>query len=308
MGAPEQPTQLFPLRNEMNRFEITLEGNTYYVEWMGDKGAHLHHTRKNLYEAQTTFQHLNLYETFGFGKLLVLDGEPQSSEFDEDIYHEALVHPALVLSRNPESVLILGGGEGATLREVLRHLTVKKATMVDIDGEVVSVCKKELPGHSKGAFDDPRATVIIDDAIKFLKETTERFGCVISDLTEPDPETPSQGLLNEELFRLIKSKMKADGVFAMQASHATRGKNARHLQYISILKKVWKIVRPYRVFIPSFYSEWGFVLASDALDPLTLSAEEIDKKLAPIASALRYYDGRIHHAIFTPPKELRKID
>src|SRR5205085_12596997 len=126
------------------------------------------------------------------------------TEFDQDIYHEVLVHPALVPFPNPRSVLILGGGEGATLREALRHPGIEKAVMVDIDGEVVEICRKEIPRYSEGAFEDSRATLIIDDAKKYLETTRETFDCVISDLTEPNPDTPTHGLLTEAFFNMIK--------------------------------------------------------------------------------------------------------
>lgn len=278
----------------------------WYVEWMSATSAHLHGVEKILHSSQTPFQKLELYQTRDFGKLLVLDGDPQSSEHDEDIYHEALVHPAMVTcSQPPKRVLIFGGGEGATLREVLRHPSVEKAVMVDIDDSVVKLCKKELPSYSDGAFEDRRTELLIQDAREYVRKTSEKFDCVISDLTEPFPDSPSQGLLTEEFFQTVKKVLQPNGVLAMQASHAVRGKNRLYIHFINTLKKVWPIVRPYRAFVPSFYSEWGFILASDKNDPLKMTAQTIDEKLRPIASHLKFYDGPTHHAIFTPLKELR---
>jgi len=277
----------------------------WYVEWQGESTAHYHGIEKVIFEGQSPYQKIDLYQTPKFGKLLVLDGDPQSSEHDEDIYHEALVHPAMVTAHSREKILILGGGEGATLREVLRHPDVGKVIMVDIDEMVMELCKRELPSYSKGAFENPKTTLLIQDAHEFLRETKENFNCVISDLTEPNPESPTHGLLTEEFFRLIKSKIKPDGVFAMQASHAGRGMNKLYIHFWQTLKKVWKIVRPYKAFIPSFYSEWGFILCSDHHDPVVLTPQKIDEKLSPFASQLRFYDGLVHQGMFTLPKELR---
>ncbi|MCL4512803.1 MAG: spermidine synthase [Candidatus Eremiobacteraeota bacterium] len=277
----------------------------FYVEWQSPDSAHFHGVGKTVYSGKSPYQTIEIYQTLKFGKLLVLDGDPQSSEQDEDIYHEVLVHPALVTCSDHGAVLILGGGEGATLRETLRHKSVQKAVMVDIDELVVQVSKEFLPTYSSGCFDDPRSMLLIQDAKVFLEKTVEQFDCVISDLTEPYPDTPTQALLSEGFFRLIKSKMKPGGVFAMQASHSGRGMHHLHRSYVGMLKKIWKIVRPYHAFIPSFYSDWGFILCSDLLDPLKVSAEQVNGKVSSFSKDLRYYDGAIHQALFTLPKEFR---
>jgi len=297
-----------PSSDQLETPELLLrktQSSHWYVEWMDAFSAHFHAVKKAIAAKTTPFQQVEIYETPKFGRLLVLDGDPQSSAFDEDIYHEALVHPALVTHPNPKNVLILGGGEGATLREVLRHSKVEKAVMVDIDGEVVDLCRKELPSYSKGAFEDRRTQLVIDDANKFLKDTSIRFDVVISDLTLPYPDTPSEGLVTEAFFGLIKNKMTPDAVFAMQASRTERGMNALFIHNIGVLKKIWKIVRPYHAFIPSFYSDWGYILASDKCDPIKLVPETVDQRLSAFSSSLHYYDGLLHPAMFTLPKELR---
>ena len=120
--------------------------------------------RATLYEGRTAYQRVQLLDSDAFGKMLVLDGKTQSSALDEAIYHDALVHPAMLLHPHPLRVFIAGGGEGATLREVLAHHTVERAVMVDIDGEVVELCKRHLPSFSQGAFEDPRAELHLADA------------------------------------------------------------------------------------------------------------------------------------------------
>src|SRR6202162_5099890 len=155
------------------------------VERFGATELHHHAIDELYYAGHTPFQSVAVLRTAAFGKLLVLDGDTQSSQADEKIYHEALVHPAMAAASERAEVLILGGGEGATLREVLRDATVRRCTMVDIDGEVVELSKRYLPEWSAGAFDDPRARVVIGDALAFLKEDGGTYGAILSGLTEP---------------------------------------------------------------------------------------------------------------------------
>jgi spermidine synthase len=162
----------------------------WYVEQFSDTEQHHHAIEELYFSGKTPFQSVAVLRTAAFGKMLVLDGDTQSSQADEKIYHESLVHPALAACAGRREVLILGGGEGATLREVLRHPDVARCTMVDIDGEVVELSKKYLPEWSDGAFDDPRANVIIGDALAYIKQPGT-FDAIVSDLTEPLPDSPS---------------------------------------------------------------------------------------------------------------------
>src|SRR5579864_819691 len=157
----------------------------WYVEEFFPTERHHHAIERVFYAGRTPFQSVGVIETAVFGKMLILDGDTQSAQRDEKIYHEVLVHPALAGTPDLSEVLILGGGEGATLREVLRHPDVVRCTMVDIDGEVVELCKRFLPEWSQGAFDDPRSRVIVGDALDFLARDDGRYGAIISDLTEP---------------------------------------------------------------------------------------------------------------------------
>lgn len=282
----------------------------WFVELQSEYERHMHGIRETLYNGKTPFQEIGIVETFRFGKLLILDGDPQSSSHDEDIYHEVLVHPAMILHPAPRKVLILGGGEGATLREVLKHRTVHEAVMVDIDEEVVKICKKFLPSYSDGAFEDPRSTVLYRDAKEYLEMTSGTFDVIISDLTEPIPDGPCQQILNEEFFALIRKALPAGGVFAMQASHVARGQEGLHVKFHQILKGLFEHVRSYHAFIPCFYSDWGFLLASHSsgLDPCLLSPEEVDARLQAmgISSALRCYDGETHRMIFSWSRDFRQ--
>src|SRR5581483_1050265 len=179
----------------------------WYVEEFSPAEQHHHALTRAFYAGKTPFQSVGVVESPVFGKMLILDGDTQSAQLDERIYHESLVHPALAAANDREQVLILGGGEGATLREALRCPFVRRATMVDIDGEVVDLCKRYLPEWSAGAFEDPRGHVIIGDALAFLKSDREKYGVVISDLTEPLEDSPSNPLFNDDVFADIKARL-----------------------------------------------------------------------------------------------------
>ena len=133
--------------------------------------GHMHAIARTIVEAQTKFQHVEILQTAAYGKTLVLDGRIQSSQGDEFIYHEALVHPGMLTTEGPpRSALVIGGGEGATLREILRYPSITRAVMVDIDGEVVELCKVHLPEMHRGAFDDPRTEVRHEDTRAYLEK------------------------------------------------------------------------------------------------------------------------------------------
>ncbi|MGR4064613.1 MAG: spermidine synthase, partial [Vulcanimicrobiaceae bacterium] len=192
----------------------------WYVEEFFPTEFHHHAVERVYYSGRSPFQQIAVIETPVFGKMLVLDGDTQSSLRDEKIYHESLVHPAMAGARERGDVLILGGGEGATLREVLRFPGVRRCTMVDIDGDVVELCKKYLPEWSDGAFENPRARVIVGDALRFLKEDGGRYGVIVSDLTEPLADSPSNPLFCDEVFRDIKARLTDGGIYVLQASTA----------------------------------------------------------------------------------------
>ena len=164
---------------------------------------------KVYYQGKTEHQSVFLFYNKIFGKVLFLDGKLQSAQIDEFIYHEALVHPALISHSASRKVLIIGGGEGATLREALRHSSVKKAVMVDVDKKLVELCQEYLPEWSAGAFSDSRAELIFKDARCYLEKTNQKFDVIVSDLTEPVEGGPSIYLFTREFFKSSKFSLVA---------------------------------------------------------------------------------------------------
>ena len=279
----------------------------WYTEKSSEYEAHMHAISACYFSGKTKFQDVGIVESPLLGKMLILDGDTQSSQADEYIYHESLVHPAMLMTEKPRNILILGAGEGATVREVLLHKSVEKVTMVDIDEEVVTLCKKYLPEWSNGAFENPKTKVFYMDAYKYVNETTEKYDVIISDLTEPLDDSPSRKLFTKEFFSKIREKLNPGGSFVLQASTADFHNCELHTIIHNTLSKVFKYTSSFASRVPAFDTTWAFVYCSDINDPLTLSKEEIDKRISEnIKGNLKYYDGVTHFHIFNTPKYIRK--
>ncbi len=253
-----------------------------------------------LLKKRSRYQEIMVVRLRGFGKTLVLDGLIQSSEVDEYIYHEALVHPAMLLHPGPRRVLILGGGEGATLREALKHPSVEEAVMVDIDEEVIRVARELLPEWHQGAFDDPRSRVYAMDGFEYVRgaaQRGEKFDVVIMDLTDPYGSEIAAQLYTEEAFRLVKSVLTGDGVVAVQAGNSTLFSKAFQMVMDSV-RPVFRYAVEYDVWVPSFSYMNSFILASDRYDPLSLDAAGVDERIRERGLRLRFLNGERYRAMF----------
>lgn len=266
----------------------------------------LHSIEETLYTGQTKYQSAEVIRSGSFGKCLVLDGKIQSSEADEFIYHEALVQPSMIAHPHPETVFIAGGGEGATLREVLSHKTVKRVVMVDIDEEVIALCKKYLPEQSRGSFEDRRTELLHTDARDYLAKCDEKFDVIIIDIPDPLEEGPAYLLFTREFYQLVQDRLTDNGIICAQAGSASLTELLNFTAVNNTLRSVFPIVCPYKVDIPCFGGPWGFCLASKNLNPALLSPAEIDNVIsARHLTGLRFYDGLAHQGMFSLPKYLR---
>jgi spermidine synthase len=281
--------------------------HSWFSDYISPDLTMLHSIKERIYSGRSRFQSVDIINTGSFGICLVLDGKIQSSEADEFVYHEALVHPAMLTHPRPESIFIAGGGEGATLREVLAHKTVERAVMVDIDEEVVSLCRRFLPSWHQNAFDDPRAELHFVDARKYLEQSSDKFDVIIIDLVDPLEQGPARLLYTREFYQIVKQKLGHDGIMSVQAEPAEWRNLDNFTAIANTLRNVFPIARPYQVHVPSFLGLWGFVSASQSLDPAELTAEEIDTRISTrISKKLKSYDGLTHRAMFTIPKHIRQ--
>jgi len=267
----------------------------------------IYHTHKS------PFQMIQVVETVPWGKCLILDGHMQSSESDEYIYHESLVHPVLINHPNPKRIFVGGGGEGATVREILRHTSVEKVVMVDIDGECVDVCKRFLQNHHKGHFDDSRLELIIDDAKAYLENCSEKFDAIFFDLSDPVEGGPAKLLYTKSFYQMCVSRLNEGGILATQAGPASV--LTAHQVFSPIYKtmqSVFSSVVASSIYIPSFMDCWGYVVGSmsSSFNPTRLSEEEVDARLGRLntvtAGQLKFLDGISYQGLFVLPKGVRE--
>ncbi len=223
-----------------------------------------------LAEKETKYQAIVIMQTPNFGKILMIEGVVQFSEKDEAIYHEALAHPIMSMHENPKKVLIVGGGDGGILREVLKH-PIKSATLVDIDEELIKLTRKHIPIAEK-AFKDPRTKIIIEDGKKFVLNTKEKFDIIILDLG--DPEGPSVQLFTKDFYEQVKKILEKKGIIVTQVDSLTLQPQVSGSS-MTALKQVFKETYLYNAFIQSFFTINGFCIASDQ----KLKTKDITKNL-----------------------------
>jgi spermidine synthase len=279
----------------------------WYVEEFAPTEQHHHALDELLFSGRSAFQQIAVVRSPVFGKMLVIDGDTQSSQADERIYHETLVHPALAAASDRSEVLILGGGEGATLREVLRCPDVTRCTMVDIDAMVVELSRKYLGEWSAGAFDDPRGRVIVGDALQFMRTDAGAYGTIVSDLTEPLEDSPSNPLFNDDVFALIKSRLLDGGVYVLQASTAAVHNAGLHCKMARTLRRHYAHVASFSTHVPAFDTQWAFLACSDRVDLSRLDAREIDAYCARLRGENFFYDAITHRRLFALPLYLRRM-
>jgi len=286
---------------------MDIDPDKWFYDRVSRNLIQLHSIEEVLYTGQTKFQSAKIIRSGSFGRCLVLDGKIQSSEADEFIYHEALVQPAMITHPRPERVFIAGGGEGATLREVLSHNTVKRAVMVDIDEQVVALCRKYLPNYSRGSFEDRRVELLHVDARNYLAKSRELFDIIIIDLPDPIEEGPAYLLYTQEFYQLVRERLTENGIISVQAGSASLTELLNFSAVNNTLKSVFSIVCPYQADVPCFGGPWGFCLASLKLNPVLLSVAEVDERIsARQLTHLKFYDGLTHQGIFSLPKYLRE--
>ncbi|MBN2408713.1 MAG: polyamine aminopropyltransferase [Candidatus Aminicenantes bacterium] len=250
---------------------------------------------RRLLSERTPFQKIEVYETDSYGRVLFLDGLVQTTEKDEFFYHEMLVHPAMMAHPRPENVLIIGGGDGGALREVLRY-PVKSAVLVEIDGRVIEVCRRWFPGLAK-SFEDPRAEITVEDGNRYIRETGRRFDVIAVDSS--DPVGPSAILHQRSFFAALKRCLRPGGLIVAQA-----GSPLFHLDPLRkkrrFLKQLFKRALYYYGPAPTYPGGlWGYAFLSDGLDPLQTRRRRPPKKL-------KYYNIDVHRAAFAAPEFLKE--
>jgi spermidine synthase len=255
-----------------------------------------------IFRQKTDFQDLVIFQNPLFGKVLSLDGVIQHTQADEAVYHEMMVHVPLLTHDNPQTVLIIGGGDGGIIREVLKHPNIERAVLVDIDQAVVDLSKKYLPHISKGAFDHPKIHIIIQDASLFVKECKETFDIIICDST--DPIGPGEVLFTSEFYGDCKKLLNKNGIFVnqngvpfMQPSELTLTMNNRkpHFNHVTF----------YIAPVPTYAGgHMAFGFASDK--KYKVSEAVLEERLLKLKTDLFYYTPEVHKASFALPNFMKK--
>ena len=255
---------------------------------------------EKLFSEKSEYQKVEVFQTKGHGRMLVNDDLVMIAERDEFIYHDMIAHVPLFCHPSPKQVLIIGGGDGGTLREVLRHNTVEKCTMVEIDKVVIDACKEFIP-QTANAMDDPRSEIIIDDGVKFVADTTQRFDVIIIDSTDPiGPATP---LFGEGFYENVKRVLNPHGIVVAQ------GESPFYTPKIQA--SLLKIQRSFfsRTYLYNFTNLtypgglWSFTFSSDETCPLR---EFDEKRVEQSGLKFDYYTPQIHQAAFQQPAFVRK--
>ncbi len=257
------------------------------------------------YENKTEHQHLIIFHNAKFGRVMVLDGIIQTTERDEFIYHEMLCHVPIFAHGAVERVLIVGGGDGAMLREVLRHPGIKHVTMVEIDKTVIEISKKYLPNHAQGAFDDPRFQLEISDGAQFVRETREKFDVIITDST--DPIGPGKNLFKLDYYQSCKSCLTEGGILVTQNGVAffQPEETQQTARFFQTLFEDWHF---YKAAIPTYVGGiMNFGWGTDNPDLRKTPLETLEMRYHKSGIATRYYNPAIHQSAFALPQYVLEV-
>lgn len=278
--------------------EEIIEPSIYILERVSPTFKVMYSIKNIIYSGATKYQKVDIVETEDYGLALLLDGLMQSSEIDEKIYHECLVHPTLTAHPRPRRVLVIGGGEGSTVREVEKHNVVEEVTMVDLDGELIELVKKYIP-WSIDAFKDERLKLYIMDGRNFLEEQPDnQYDVIIMDVTDPVKGGPAEKLYTLEFYQLAYKKLREDGMIVTQASSISHTPSI-FLSIVKTISKVFPKTCCYGCYIKSFSSMWGFAVGSKNILPTTLEANQVDKIIEDRKiNNLGFYSGGVHTSIF----------
>lgn len=260
-----------------------------------------------LERGRSEYQEYEVWDTPQFGRLFRLDGYFMTSERDEFFYHENLIHVPGMTHPGLRRVLIIGGGDGGSAEEVFKYPHVERVVLVELDEKVVSIAREHLAAVHQGSLDDARMEIRIEDGLRYVREIApaagERFDLIVLDLT--DPVGPAEALYTSEFFRDCKALLNPQGAMTLHIGAPVHTPE-RLVALMRNLHATFSCVRPYFMYIPLYGSLWGMACASDALDPLELSEEEVERRLAQHKiGALQYYNGAMHCAQFALPNYLR---
>ena len=254
---------------------------------------------------QTPYQLIEVFDTPALGKLMRIDGTNMTSEGDEFFYHESLVHPAAIAHPCPRNVLVIGGGDGGACEEILKHPSVERVVLAELDEGVIEMTKRHLSNVHRNVFSNPKLEVRIAEGAAFIRSTAEHFDLIYLDLT--DPEGPAAAIYSRGFFGELQKALSPGGALVLHIgspfSHPQRVTGS-----VADLRTVFERVTPYFTHIPTYGATWGFAVASATIDPLALSATDIDNRLDQRSVLDRQlYNGETHRALFALPIYIKRL-
>lgn len=258
--------------------------------------------KSTLFSDKSEFQKVEIIESDStLGRFLTLDDLMMCTEGDEFYYHEMISHIPMMHLKAPKSVLVIGGGDGGTIREVLKHNTVEKVVLCEIDGMVIDACKKYLPTMAC-ELDNPKVEIKVEDAIEFIKDKKDEYDIVLIDST--DPMGPGEGLFTEEFYTNVKKSLKKGGILCAQSESPVAQKDAIEKMY-KLLKKVFPITSTFTSPIPTYPGGyWAWAFCSEEVEPLSYYAQEREDD---IVKTCKIYNKDYHYARFALPNYLKEL-
>ena len=275
------------------------------TEFMTDDWGFFVRSARQYERFNSPYQTVEVHDTVPFGKLFRLDGHFMTSERDEFFYHENLVHPAAVTHPQPERVLIVGGGDGGSAEELLKHPSVKSVTLAEIDLAVVDISRKYLTSVHRGALDDPRLTLKIGDGFAHVRESAEQYDLIVLDLT--DAGGPSLKLYTPEFYRACAARLAPMGALTLHIASPVAHPD-RIRATIGSLRSAFPVVAPYLTSVPLYGGLWMMACCSALLDPRTMTPLQVDRRIAQRGIRdLQFYNGDTHRAAFALPNFVRAL-
>lgn len=260
---------------------------------------------RQLEKFRSAYQDIEVHDSVPFGKLFRLDRHFMTSERDEFFYHENLVHLPALTHPEPERALIIGGGDGGSAEELLKHPSIGSITLVEIDGAVVDIARKYLGAVHGGALDDSRVRLVIGDGFDYVRAVPDRFDLIVLDLT--DPCGPSELLYTTDFYRACAARLNPGGALSLHIASPIAHPNEIRVT-IGKLRATFPLVTPYLISVPLYGGLWMMACASATLDPKSLTAAEVDHRIAARGLRnLQYYNGDTHRAALALPNFVRDL-
>ncbi|MCC7114104.1 MAG: polyamine aminopropyltransferase [Burkholderiales bacterium] len=275
------------------------------TEYLTDDWGFFVRSTREYERFRSPYQSVEVHESAPFGKLFRLDGHFMTSEKDEFFYHENLVHLAAVTHPAPERALIVGGGDGGSAEELLKHPTIRSVTLAEIDLAVVDLARKYFGSVHRGSLDDPRLALRVGDGFAFVRDTDESYDLIVLDLT--DPGGPSLELYTADFYRACAARLTPSGAMTLHIASPVAHPD-RIRQTLVGLRAAFPVVVPYLVSIPLYGGMWMMACCSAGLDPRRMTAVEVERRIAQRGlGGLRYYNGDMHRAALALPNFVRSI-